>query len=95
MSLSVLDASHIIRQRDVAADVALNRTFQGGVRAVSNDKLHLTPGTENRNITDRRLRDDSDNIVRRDVRRAKLRRHRRHKRQNGLSCLYVVSIILS
>jgi len=85
VSVSVLDASHIIRQRDETADVALNSTFQGGVHTVSGGLMPLTGSTN----TERRRRDDSSNIVRRDVALSVSRRRRRNKRQNGMSNLHV------
>jgi len=88
VSVYVLNASHITRKR--AAEVSLKRILQGGVGAVSDGKLkqQLTAVTENPN-SERRQRDDSSNNVRRDTLRSLSRRHRRNKRQNGLSTCVV------
>jgi len=95
VSISVLNASHIVRQRDVTVDrpIALNRTSQDRIdRRVSGGKLELSPVTEQRNSTDRRPQADLSNAVRRHATRALPRRHRRNKRQKGLSHSFGVSI---
>lgn len=89
VSISVLNASHIVRQRDVTVDrpIALNRTSQDRIdHRVSDGKLELSPVTEQRNSTDRRPQADLSNAVRLP------RRHRRNKRQKGLSHSFGVFI---
>jgi len=89
VSASVLAASHIRRSDATASlDSAFNRTFHEGVRTVSDEKLQLALKA-NAKSTERRLRTGSTSsrtVIRRDIARAtSRRRHRRYKRQNGLS----------
>jgi len=98
VSISVLNASHIVRQRDVTVDrpiASLNRTSQDRIdHRVTDEKLQPAPVTENRNSTVTRPQAHSSNaaVRRRHATRETPRRHRRNKRQKGLSHSFGVSI---